>query len=192
MKTSLWKTVFLSVSLLSTASVVYADNWKTEGLYQVKDGLVKDPKSGLMWMRCSVGQKWDGSQCQGAATLYSWEKAMDMPEKFDYASYKDWRVPSHNELKSLVYCTDGQINKLDKQHSQCGDDYAVPTIVQTAFPQTPDSWFWTSSPETDDWFCVFPYTLLGNFSWVVNFSNGLDVPSHRDDSGYLRLVRNGK
>ncbi len=192
MKTNMWKTIFLTVSLLLTASVASADDWKTEGRYKIKDGLVKDTKTGLMWMRCSLGQKWDGSTCQGEATRYSWEKAMEAPEQFEYASYKDWRVPSHDELKSLAQCSGGQPNKLDKWHSQCDGDYASPTIVQTAFPQTPGSWFWSSSPETDDWFWSFPFTTFGDFSWVVNFSNGLDVPSDRDDSAYLRLVRNGQ
>lgn len=192
MKTNIWRTFFLSAALLSTTSIVYADNWKTEDRYQVKDGLVKDSKAGLMWMRCSLGQKWDGSTCQGEATRYSWEKAMDVPEQFEFASYKDWRVPSHDELKSLVHCSGGQTNKLDKWHSQCDGDFTSPTIAQAAFPKTPDSWFWSSSPETDDWFWSFPFTTFGNFAWVVNFGNGLDVTSHRDDNGYLRLVRNGK
>jgi Protein of unknown function (DUF1566) len=189
MKANMWKTVFLSTSLLLTASIVYADNWKTEDRYQIKDGLVKDPKAGLMWMRCSLGQKWDGTNCQGEAARYSWDKAMEAPKLFEFASYKDWRIPSHDELKSLVYCSGGLINRLDKKHSQCDGDYTSPTITQTAFPQTPENWFWSSSPQHEDWFWSFPFTVLGNFSWVVNFGNGLDLPSHRDDGGHLRLVR---
>jgi len=60
------------------------------------------------------------------------------------------------------------------------------------FPETPDNWFWTSSPEHADWFWTFPFTDLGGFAWVVNFGNGLDVTSDRDDGGHLRLVRTGK
>lgn len=192
MKTIMRRTFFLSTALLLTAPVVYADNWKAEDSYQVKDSLVRDVKTGLIWMRCSVGQKWDGSACQGDATRYSWGKALAVPKNFEFASYKDWRVPNHDELKSLVQCNGGRTNKLDKWHSQCDGDYASPTIVQTIFPQTPGNWFWSSSSEIEDWFWSFPFTTFGNFSWVVNFGNGLDVPSHRDDSGYLRLVRDDK
>jgi hypothetical protein len=192
MKANMWKTVFLSTSLLLTAPVNYADNWKTEDRYQVKDDLVKDPKSGLTWMRCSLGQKWDGKTCRGEATSYTWERAMEASEQFEFASYKDWRVPSHSELKSLVLCNGGVVNRLDKAHSQCGGDFTFPTIAQTALPQTPDSWFWSASPEHNDWFWSFPFSTFGNFAWAVNFANGLDVPSHRDDNAYLRLVRNEK
>ncbi|MCK5926074.1 MAG: caspase family protein, partial [Methylococcales bacterium] len=37
-------------------AIVKSDNsWKTIKHYQVKEGLVKDTKTGLMWMRCSLG-----------------------------------------------------------------------------------------------------------------------------------------
>ncbi|SJM90391.1 DUF1566 domain-containing protein [Crenothrix polyspora] len=192
MKTNVWKIALLSTSLLLIAPVICADNWQPIDRYQVKDGLVKDVKAGLMWMRCSVGQKWDGSRCQGEANRYTWEKVMQTPTHFSFAGYKDWRVPSHNELKSLVNCSSGQVNRLDKWHNQCGGDYASPTISQTAFPQTPDSWFWSSSLPMEDWFGAFPFTYFGHYAWIVNFNNGLDITSHRDDSGHLRLVRTGK
>lgn len=192
MTSSRWKVFFLGAGLLLAAAPGYADNWKAEGHYQVKDGLVKDPKTGLMWMRCSMGQKWDGTTCQGSAARYSWDKAMEVTEGFEFAGHKDWRVPTHEELKSLVNCSGGLINRLDKAHSQCDGEYDTPTIFHAAFPETPANWFWSSSPQYEDWFGEFPFTYLGNFSWVVNFSSGLDVPSHRDDGGHLRLVRNGK
>lgn len=38
-------------------------------------GLVLDKQNGLMWMRCSLGQTWNGQTCTGTAKEYKWEQA---------------------------------------------------------------------------------------------------------------------
>ena len=38
---------------------------QTKGQFLVRDHLVIDLRSGVEWMRCSVGQQWNGTSCDG-------------------------------------------------------------------------------------------------------------------------------
>ncbi|MBI3776159.1 MAG: DUF1566 domain-containing protein, partial [Gammaproteobacteria bacterium] len=37
------------------------------------DGTVHDKITGLTWMRCALGQQWDGKTCAGTAARYAWQ-----------------------------------------------------------------------------------------------------------------------
>ena len=39
------------------------------GHFMVRDHLVIDLQHGVEWMRCSVGQIWNGTDCQGVAAV---------------------------------------------------------------------------------------------------------------------------
>jgi hypothetical protein len=51
-------------------------------------------------MNCSQGQNND-STCSGTATTATWQQALQYCNSLTLAS-KSWRLPSFNELKSLV------------------------------------------------------------------------------------------
>jgi hypothetical protein len=158
---------------------VVAD-WQSIAHYQVKDGLVTDTQTDLMWMRCSLGQHWQGTSCQGKAASFTFEQAMDSFKNFDYAGYTDWRVPTRDELKTLVYCSSGKTQSVgDKGLVACAGDYASPTIDKTAFPETP-AWFWSSSP----------YANSNSYAWYVFFGYGYDDWSYKYNDYQVRLVRN--
>lgn len=149
--------------------------------YQVKGGLVQDTATGLMWMRCSLGQNWNDSTCQGDATEYHWEQAMNTPKHFDYAGYNDWRVPTREELNSLVYCGNVRIKTYSDGTTACDGDYAIPTIVQAAFPKTP-SIVWSSSPDAG----------YSRRAWFVHFNYGFVYYDFKDYYHAVRLVRSGQ
>jgi hypothetical protein len=156
---------------LGLSNSVFAEEWQMSGRYQVKDGLVKDPTTGLMWMRCSLGQNWDGQSCSGKAEEYTWQEAMTVPKHFEYAGYSDWRVPTIDELKSLIYCDIGDGNK-------CSDNAKRPTI-RDEFPNTPSD-FWSSSP----------HAYGSNYAWVVYFGYGNSNYGYKvSDYVHVRLVR---
>ncbi len=107
--------------------------------------LARDPKTGLVWQRCSVGQNWYGSICAGEADLFSFGQAQQ------HARFS-WRLPTVLELHSLVRCSSG----ITKSHAplgdslgwiphQCGGDYRTPTLHSEVFPQTKSFGYWTSS-----------------------------------------------
>lgn len=96
-------TAILAVSLFSSAG--YADSL-------MKSGQWKDPKTGLIWMRCSIGQKWNGSTCTGKALRLSFKDAGEYAHKFinekqRFGGHSNWRVPNEWELTTIRYCSKG-------------------------------------------------------------------------------------
>ncbi|WKD22978.1 DUF1566 domain-containing protein [Pseudoalteromonas sp. KG3] len=125
------------------------------------NGTVTHNTTGLMWMRCSIGQTWQGESCTGVASSFTWQQALAQ-NGTDYAGHSDWRVPNKNELTSIV-------------EQRCYN----PSINGAIFPDTPDSWFWSSSP----------YAYFGNFAWYVDFFNGNVDNDGESGSKHVRLVR---
>lgn len=72
------------------------------------DGFWKDTKTGLMWSRCSIGQKWNGNTCTGKPILLKYSDAQEYIENFINSGnslYKNWRVPTIKELADIRYCS---------------------------------------------------------------------------------------
>ncbi|EIJ35707.1 DUF1566 domain-containing protein [Thiothrix nivea] len=134
------------------------------GRYIIHDnGTVTDTQTGLMWKRCSEGQS--GADCSGNPAEYSWNAAMSkFGEGVSFAGYNDWRMPTIEELKTLV------------------DKSQKPTINQTAFPNTPSAWFWSASP----------VAYNGYGAWYVYFFDGHDGYYGKVNGGSVRLVRSGQ
>ncbi len=91
---------------------------------------------------------------------------------------KDWRMPTVDELKTLVYCSDG---KYDTDGS-CTNVTSVstPTINSTYFPNTLFEWYWSSSPGADGI----------SYAWVVDFYDSYSYYSFGKDYGtFVQLVR---
>ncbi len=130
------------------------------------DGTVTHNSTGLMWMRCSLGQSWDGETCTGNASTYSWQAALVEAQNKSYAGYNDWRLPNKNELLSIL-------------EQRCES----PSINSTVFPSTPSNLFWSSSP----------LVFYSNQVWFINFADA-DVSTGNDEAGTtvsVRLVRSG-
>ena len=160
--------------LLSLSSPVHAAQTCKESILATtpssnftihKDGTVTQKTTGLMWMRCSLGQKWNGKTCTGAAANYSWKGALQAGNHFKFAGYDDWRLPSKNELESIVE---------ESCHS--------PAINDSIFPATPAAFFWSSSP----------YAGFSRGAWSVDFGFGSVNPSDKDGGIPVRLVRGGE
>jgi len=126
------------------------------------DGTVTGKYTGLMWMRCSLGQTWDGKTCQGTAGIYSWISSLTVSSGDEFAGYKNWRLPNKNELESIV-------------EVRCSS----PAINTRLFPATPAAFFWTSSPYAG---------VLGG-AWSVDFAYGTVNASAKTGKIHVRLVR---
>ena len=90
---------------------------------------------------------------------------------------KDWRMPTVDELMTLVKCSDG---KYDTDGS-CTyyESVSTPTINSTYFPNTVSGWYWSSSPDASNI----------SFAWFVNFSNGYSYSYFKNYNSFVRLVR---
>jgi len=129
-----------------------------------KDGTVTHVRTGLIWMRCTLGQTWNQAtqRCENEAIEYTWSTAVKLRASF--AGQSDWRLPDIQELQSIIE-----------------RDNTEPAIDSRVFPNTPLTWFWSSSP----------YVGNAGLAWAVNFGPG-DVgysDTDPDRSGSVRLVR---
>ncbi|CCN45330.1 conserved hypothetical protein [Vibrio nigripulchritudo MADA3029] len=76
-------------------------------------GIVKDLKTGLIWMRCPVGKTWDTAQssCTGDSAEFLWQPALQrandianspLDSLYQFAGVTNWRIPNIKELQSLT------------------------------------------------------------------------------------------
>ena len=137
--------------------------------------IVEDIRTKLQWQRCSLGQTWNGATCAGEATKYQWDEARR-------AASAGWRLPTKDELASLVYCSSGEPAYWKPTSAACKGAYSRPTIWSAAFPHTPANWFWSSSPNAD----------YANFAWYVSFRYGYVSNDLKNTALYVRLVRGGQ
>ncbi len=117
------------------------------------DGTVIDKRTGLMWLQCTVGLKWNGKNCEGEETKLHWQEAKQ--QKVTFAGYSDWRLPTRFELETLVFCDGGKDNGRDGGDTDypywlnacVGDRY-----IKQAFPFNNDSYayYWSASAVPGD------------------------------------------
>ncbi len=142
------------------------------------DGTVTDTRTGLRWQRCPVGYhlndngtsgQYDDDSCTATGTtLFNWQDALqaaaDLNGGGGLGGFVDWRVPSVNELASIV-------------EYQCES----PAINESIFPDTSTTQFWSSTPRR-----------LIDSAFVIDFGTGASSWNYKDIAGFeipVRLVR---
>ena len=122
-----------------------------------ENDVVLDTQTKLMWQDNEIGTK------------VNWEAAIQRCEDLSLARHEDWRLPSINELRSII-----DISKTS------------PALVD-AFTKSSSSYYWSSSTYEDS----------KSDAWGVNFYSG-DVDSRymgngdKGDFNYVRCVRDGQ
>lgn len=146
-----------------------------------EDGTATDTVTGLTWMRCSVGQTWGGQGCSGEASQLSWHQALRASEGFALAGHADWRLPTRDELYTLVYCSSGRRFARDPEGAggACEGGFRQPAILETVFPATPVSKYWSATESAG-----YNYK-----AWGVAFGNGLVGAGVKTEYVAARLVR---
>lgn len=133
-------------------------------------GQWRDPKTNLIWMRCSVGQEWTGKTCSGEGKQINWNDVKKAGGSFfNYLSYggvTGWRLPTIDELKTLMI------------KNETG--YASAFIFQPKSGKFET--YWSSSPVANN----------SSFPWVVRFDEGYANNYGENYNQYARLVRSGQ
>lgn len=147
--------------------------------------IVRDIETGLEWQRCSVGQTWDlyAQNCgTKSPTHFSWQKAMEI------IGQDGFRVPTKNEMKTLVYCSSGipayygplaDFTGQNLTSEMCGGNYIKPVFNQIAFKDNKVIGFdyWTSTESS----------ISG--AWAINNSSGIAATNAKTLAHLVRLVR---
>ncbi|MFC7703720.1 DUF1566 domain-containing protein [Plastorhodobacter daqingensis] len=125
--------------------------------------VVRDMDNRIDWLRCAVGQRWNGDTCLGEALRLNHDA---MPQVIAQANQQlggRWRLPTRRELEGLL-CQTCRPARIDPR----------------LFPATPATSFWTGQR---------PLLSPRNY-WSVNFlighSYGRFFPQHELA---VRLVR---
>ena len=136
-----FQSIALFFILILTGSNLYANDSR----FILREHIVVDLEHKIEWLRCSVGQRWDGSKCIGNIINLS----LDMvPPAIDIANEQlggQWRLPSKAELTSIV-C------------KECSS----PKINEEIFPNTDNAPYWTGDQSI----------FNRNFYVSVNFHTG--------------------
>jgi hypothetical protein len=120
--------------------------------------VVVDAKTGLHWRRCTEGRSWSGVTCVGEPHYLTHEGALSYAE-----SKIGWRLPSVKELSSLSDVSKAGAVRMDT----------------VAFPNSPGSWQWSSTPN-----------IQGSDAMYVDFSFGNVNVVTRGVPMEIRLVLN--
>ena len=134
------------------------------------DGTVTHAETGLIWDQCSWGQILSGGpSCSGSTGNYNAVQALAIPKIANdqfWRGHNDWRLPNRHELESLVK-----------------RDVGTPSISTVHFPDTPGTWFWSSTIYVDN----------PTNAWLVSFRAGAIDHASRNAVVYsIRLVRGGQ
>ncbi len=116
-----------------------------DGAYVIKGDRVIDLRSGVEWLRCSVGQQFEEDVCTGEVLRLSQDEVKDAIQIANRELGGIWRLPTREELELLICetCPEPKINK-------------------SVFPGTMSEPYWTGQR---NW--ISPK----NF-WSVNFMTG--------------------
>ena len=129
-----------------------------------KNGTITDTKTGLTWIKnphTGLPEKFKGEM--------KWQEAIDACKDLNFSGHKDWRLPTVEELISII-------------DWEAGAKSGEPTINTKFFPDTKCSWYWTVTP------C--PWGTGG--ARIVNFGYGGVNDGSKGYSNYVRPVRSSQ
>lgn len=131
------------------------------------ESVLTDDNTGLMWQQQDDGNTYTWYQASGTYDEMYNPASENVCGNLVVSGYSDWRLPTKNELISIV-------------------DYAIPflseTIKTTYFPDTKPSGYWSSTV----------YDNYPGYAWAVYFNDGGVYSNSKYYDVYVRCVRGGK
>jgi hypothetical protein len=133
------------------------------------DGGIRDRDHSYSWLRNIDGRNQgvrDGGRCKGGIDCDTSSYVREINEQ-NLCGYSDWRLPTKDELESLVVYNSSPGNA---------------TINEMFFPESVPSWYWTASE----------HAQYESYAWYVLFQNGTALNDLKERPKHIRLVRSNK
>lgn len=131
------------------------------------DNGIRDKNNSYSWYQPSLLEGAQGTadegKCKGSSDCDTQSYIQTMNKK-NYCGYSDWRLPSREEMLSIV--------SFENAASKV-------TINTNYFPDTLPSWYWTASSNK-----AHP-----EHAWYVLFRNGIALNDLKERAKHIRLVR---
>jgi hypothetical protein len=157
------------ITLVMLLAVIFAVSaFADDSRFDFSRKTVEDKRTGLIWMRDADLGRLD------------WVGASDLIERLnknEYAGFNDWRLPSRDELDTLV-------TYARRVNYSGGVDAFSPYQMfnQLGFNDVHNYWYWTSSP----------YEGNTTYSWAISMYNGDARGESKESSLNVWPVRGGK
>jgi len=138
------------IMMFGIVGIIKAEDIKANPRYAIKGATVYDKKTDRTWDRCSIGQIWKGKLgCVGIIKSFTFEEAQMQ------AGDKGWRVPTADELASLI-----DYSRKDQNQPPMIDEVAFPDMNKQKMV------YWSSTPvePADGYFVDFNVGNLDNDS----------------------------
>lgn len=118
----------------------------------------------------------NGSATSCTLTNCNTEDYIDAINTDGLCGFYDWRLPTHQELMSLIHFGRTEVPRVDTHYfPNAGDDLAD------------ELWYWTAQPSADG--------VSGDAAqnaWAIDFISGVDNFLNKSSASYVRLVRAGR
>jgi hypothetical protein len=130
---------------------------------------VLQPGTGLFWMRCPVGQQWDGQKCIGeVAEIRFADRKSACPDGY--------RLPTIFELVELLGKCDEYLNPRMGAMGYC--QKCIESQQCARLFGDDRHWYWSSSDHGN-----------GTYAWGAGFGNGSVIIPFDVDTGFARCLR---
>ena len=162
-------------------TIIQSDTDKQAGKYiDNQDDTITDCSTNLMWKKYSEGQRTIACG-KGMVRQYTWDNAVRRFKQASFAGYNNWRLPTIDELRSLVYC-DKKEPLIEKSNWLSTTDNVClkPSINNKVFPNTSPTKYWSSST----------FYNKEEYAWSLDFDSGTDEENLKYYNASVRLVRN--
>ncbi len=144
------------------------------------DDTITDYSTNLMWKKYSEGQRTIACG-KGMVRQYTWDNAVRRFKQSSFAGYNDWRLPTIDELRSLVYCEQKETLKEQPSWTSIMEDKCIkPMINNKVFPNTSPTRYWSSTT----------FYNKDEYAWSLHFDSGCDEENLKYYNASVRLVRN--
>jgi hypothetical protein len=128
-----------------------------------------DPDTGLMWQNEKYTAEDDRNYKKNieGGKVWNWWNAKEYCQNLQLDGYSDWRLPTRDELKTIISNTNHNGYYIKKELSKS---------------MGKGSYFWSSTP----------YVSFSERAWYVNFSNGYGSSNYKYYKNYVRCVRDSR